>query len=400
LKITKLIVGLSLRLEADLVDKRNQKMRAPDVFGHNSSDHTPTLTVRNVTKRFGRVTAVDNASFEVPEGKTIAILGPSGCGKTTILKVVAGFEQPDEGHVFISGTNMRGKRPYERNVGLVFQDYALFPHMTVYQNIAYGLKKRGFERKEIPGRVQEMLKLVNLSGYENRWPMKLSGGQQQRVALARALVVEPEIMLLDEPMSALDAKLRQELRIALKELLRTLKSTTILVTHDQYEAMSLADQVIVMSAGRIIQAGTPFEVYHEPKSRFVAGFVGRSNWFDGELGSKLENSVSLFHTRGGDLYVKTPSEQSARYDVCVRPERMIIHFGELDCPNERNIANRLRGHIVHFEQLGGTIEFLVELESGLRVSVTHHQIIPQPDNLIGASVTVTFLAADCLCIPI
>jgi putative spermidine/putrescine transport system ATP-binding protein/putrescine transport system ATP-binding protein len=375
-------------------------MRVPSGVRDHNTSRTSTLVVQNLTKRFGRVTAVEDVSFEVPEGTTIAILGPSGCGKTTILKVIAGFEEPDEGHILISGTDMRGKRPYERNVGLVFQDYALFPHMTVQGNVAYGLRKRGFESKEIPGRVKEMLKLVNLSEFENRWPMKLSGGQQQRVALARALVVEPAIMLLDEPMSALDAKLRQELRIALKELLRTLKSTTILVTHDQYEAMSLADQVIVMSEGRIMQAGTPFEVYHEPKNHFVAGFVGRSNWFEGELGARVEDSVSLFHSRSGDLHVRTPSEQASRYDICVRPERMSIHFGEPDRQTETGALNMLRGHIVHFEQLGGTIEFLVELESGLRISVTHHQVVPQPDDLVGAPVTVTFFAVDCLCIPV
>jgi putative spermidine/putrescine transport system ATP-binding protein/putrescine transport system ATP-binding protein len=217
---------------------------------------------------------------------------------------------------------MRGKRPYERNVGLLFQDYALFPHMTVEQNVAYGLRHRGFDRKAIPRRTAEMLELVKLQAHRTRRPSQLSGGEQQRVALARALATNPEVMLLDEPLSALDAKLRQELRVELKEILLTVGSTTIVVTHDQEEAMSLADQVIVMDRGVIMQRGSPVEIYARPANKFVAGFVGRSNWFAGRLGAEAFPGVCVFETTDGvTLRVPTPTAPAITgCEVCVRPE--------------------------------------------------------------------------------
>ena len=226
------------------------------------------LELRNVTKRFGNFTAVDNVSFSVQKGKVLSLLGPSGCGKTTTLRLISGFENVDEGSILVSGKDVVNKRPYERNVGLLFQDYALFPHMSVEQNVSYGMKHRGFEKKLIPNRTNEMLELVKLIGFEKRKPGQLSGGQQQRVALARSLAISPEIILLDEPLSALDAKLRQELRFELKEILNAVNATTIVVTHDQEEAMSLGDSVIVMNEGKIIQQGHPTDIYEKPNSKF------------------------------------------------------------------------------------------------------------------------------------
>ena len=225
------------------------------------------LELSHVTKRFGDFAAVDDVSLTVDKGRILSLLGPSGCGKTTTLRMISGFEEPNGGSIFIAGQDMKGKRPYERNVGLLFQDYALFPHMSVVQNVGYGLKNRGYEKSRIPARIREMLELVKLVGFEDRRPAQLSGGQQQRVALARALAVSPEVVLLDEPLSALDAKLRQELRVELKEILSAVGATTIVVTHDQEEAMSLGDSVIVMSEGRIMQRGRPTEIYADPKTR-------------------------------------------------------------------------------------------------------------------------------------
>jgi len=242
------------------------------------------LELQHTTKRFGSIIAVDDVSFKVRGGQIISLLGPSGCGKTTTLRLIAGFETPESGSILIFGKDVKGTRPYERNVGLLFQDYALFPHMTVEENIRFGMHHRKMEKKLIPKRMSEMLDLVNLNGLQKRRPGQLSGGQQQRVALARALAIRPEVMLLDEPLSALDAKLRQELRVELKAILSAVNTTTIVVTHDQVEAMSLAERVIVMNRGKIIQQGTPTEIYANPQNKFVAEFIGRSNWFRGRLG--------------------------------------------------------------------------------------------------------------------
>ena len=253
---------------------------------------------RGVTKRFGALAAIDDISFSVGQGETIALLGPSGCGKTTILRMIAGFESPNQGSVLIGGRDMAGLKPYERNVGLLFQHYALFPHMSVAQNVAYGLRHRGHAVSDIPRRVAEMLDLVQLSGFSNRRPDQLSGGQQQRVALARALAIHPNLLLLDEPLSALDAKLRHELRVELKQVLAAVGSTAIVVTHDQEEAMSLGERVFVMSRGTIMQIGTPNDIYWRPTSRFVAEFMGRANWLRGRLEPRDATSA-LFRSASG-----------------------------------------------------------------------------------------------------
>ena len=359
------------------------------------------VEVNAVSKRFGDVVAVDDIGFEVGQAEIISLLGPSGCGKTTTLRLIAGFESPDSGRIAIAGQDMQGKRPYERNVGLLFQDYALFPHMTVEQNVAYGLRHRGFDRSVIPRRTGEMLELVKLSGLEKRRPAHLSGGQQQRVALARALATEPEVMLLDEPLSALDAKLRQELRVELKEILNAVGSTTIVVTHDQEEAMSLAERVIVMDQGRIKQEGTPTEIYTHPANKFVAEFIGRSNWFRGRLEAEVAPKVLRFaRPDGPELLVPAPADPSAsEYEVCVRPERITVESSTSTTGGEAGgPMNVLHGVVVDSAFLGADLHMLVEVSPEHRIAVIRKNLGEAVESS-GERVTLRFAPADCIVVP-
>lgn len=353
------------------------------------------LELRNVAKVFGTHRAVDNISLSVERGKTVALLGASGSGKTTTLRMIAGFVSPDQGLIVISGHDMRRARPYERNVGLVFQDYALFPHLTVEQNVAYGLRRRGSSRDKIASRVQEMCNLVHLTGLETRRPTELSGGQQQRVALARAIAIEPELLLLDEPLSALDAKLRHQLRLELKQILKNTNCTSLIVTHDQEEAMSLADDVIVMHDGRILQEGKPTEVYCSPRSRIVAELIGRANWFEGKVVDKRGDCIVEFLSPEGRLLVAgNPSSLNCDWHVCIRPERMLL-LDERGAPGNLNtITGTLRSVTV----LGAEIHYVVELETGRTTMVVEHnraQEIPGD----GARVTIGFRPIDCTLVP-
>ncbi|MER9159312.1 ABC transporter ATP-binding protein [Mesorhizobium sp. M0778] len=316
------------------------------------------LELEHVTKKYGAFTAVDDLSLSVEEGKVLSLLGPSGCGKTTTLRIIAGFTSPGDGIVRIAGENVGQLKPYERNVGLLFQDYALFPHMTVAQNVAYGLRRRGRSAGEIPVRVKKMLSLVQLNGMDDRYPTQMSGGQQQRVALARALATDPQIILLDEPLSALDAKLRLELRVELKEILRSVGTTTIVVTHDQEEALSLGDEVIVMRAGKIAQRGTPIEIYDAPADRFVAEFVGRSNWFNGSARGRLQDG-STNYLIGQGLEIRS-SRQRRDGDaiLCVRPEN--IEIVAADAAVKDSGLNRIPGTVVDVAPLGADIHVVIE----------------------------------------
>jgi putative spermidine/putrescine transport system ATP-binding protein/putrescine transport system ATP-binding protein len=362
----------------------------------------PVLELNNVTKRYGTLAAVDNVSFCVDSGQILSLLGPSGCGKTTTLRLISGFEDPNEGSIHILDQDMKGKRPYERNVGLLFQDYALFPHMNIRRNVAYGLKQRDYDKKKIPARVKEMLELVKLSGFEERRPSQLSGGQQQRVALARALAISPAVVLLDEPLSALDAKLRQELRIELKEILNSVGATTIVVTHDQEEAMSLGDIVIVMSQGKIIQEGLPTEIYANPKTKFVAEFIGRSNWFAGMLGSFVASDVREFETTDGfKVQVPEPDQNvphDAKFEICIRPERIFILRQGDETDAAGSGTNRLSGIIRDVAHLGADIHLVIEIHGGQRITVTE-QFMGQTLEQAGEEVIITFRPEDIIIVP-
>ena len=359
---------------------------------------THALEIANVTKRFGPITAVDDVSFAVGSGEFISLLGPSGCGKTTTLRLIAGFEQPDTGRVLIAGNDMAGRRPYERNVGLLFQHYALFPHMTVEQNVAYGLRHRGFAKADIRSRLREMLELVKLSDLAARRPGQLSGGQQQRVALARALATQPQVILLDEPLSALDAKLRQELRIELKDILRAVGSTAIIVTHDQEEAMSLAERIIVMHNGRILQEGTPEEIYSRPGSRFVAEFVGRSNWFSGRVcGNGGAGLCRVVTDTGLALDVpRPPSPGEDELHVCIRPE--CVDIVSTATQKSAQGENVLPGTVLDVSHLGADLNFRIRLASGdLLTAIAHNRRQESPSE--GQAVTARFRAEDCIVLP-
>lgn len=250
-----------------------------------------------VSKVYGRVRALDRVSLEIRDGELFTMLGPSGCGKTTLLRIIAGFEVPEEGKVYFGDQDVTFLKPYLRNTSMVFQNYALWPHMTVFENVAYGLKIKRRQLKlseeDIQEKVRQALRLVRLEGLEDRYPLQLSGGQQQRVALARALVVEPKVLLLDEPLSNLDAKLRIEMREEIKRIQSSLKITTVYVTHDQEEAMSLADRIAVMDKGRVLQVGTPKEIYSKPSNLFVATFIGRSTYLVGKAKEVLGEKVKV-----------------------------------------------------------------------------------------------------------
>jgi putative spermidine/putrescine transport system ATP-binding protein/spermidine/putrescine transport system ATP-binding protein len=280
-----------------------------------------------VTKRFGPSVALDQAWLKIGRGEFMTLLGPSGCGKTTLLNLVAGFLTPNEGEIFIDGTLVTDVPAFARQTGIVFQNYALFPHMTVASNVAYGLKARGVGKDEIRKRVTDILGMMKLSGYESRKPRELSGGQQQRVALARALVIEPKVLLLDEPFSALDKNLRASMQVEVKEIQRRLGVTTIFVTHDQSEALSLSDRIAVMSAGRICQIDTPEALYRRPTDRFVASFIGEGSLLRATL-DQIEGeaaTVSIGHAR-----IAVPSapltglSAGARVDLFVRPEHLHV----------------------------------------------------------------------------
>ena len=304
---------------------------------------TPAVRFQNASRRFGSVRAVDDVTLDIVEGEFFAMLGPSGSGKTTCLRLIAGFEQPDEGHIEIFGETAEGVPPYKRNVNTVFQDYALFPHMTVGENVAYGLRIKGVARADREAKARSALAMVKLAGYEDRRPAQLSGGQRQRVALSRALVNGPKVLLLDEPLGALDLKLREQMQEELKALQKELGITFVFVTHDQGEALSMANRVAVFNEGRIIQVGSPAEVYERPQSRFVADFVGSSNVL----------SPSLASGHGG----------AAKW-TSLRPEKIGVFPPGTTVPKGHAYTD---GEIKMISYQGAVIRFSVEAE-GLRIT--------------------------------
>ncbi len=327
------------------------------------------VQIRDVSKQFGSVTAVDRVSLDIHKGELFAILGSSGCGKTTLLRMLAGFEQPTAGQILIDGVDMTDVPPYERPVNLMFQSYALFPHMTVEQNVAYGLKKEGAAAVHIRERVGEMLALVKLELLAGRKPDKLSGGEKQRVALARALVKRPKLLLLDEPLAALDRKLREHTQFELANLQYQLGTTFVVVTHDQDEAMTLATRIAVMAEGRIAQVGTPGEVYEYPASRYVASFVGNINLIEGVVTACDNGRVSLLSDAlGTDLAVATDEKLAAGspVSVAVRPEKITISRQAPD-GNDRNVV---KGTVWDLAYFGDQSLYRVRLQGGTVLQVS------------------------------
>ena len=313
----------------------------------------------DLVKRFADVTAVDGITLDMPQGEFFSLLGPSGCGKTTTLRLIAGFERPDEGQILLDGVDMAQTPPHKRNVNTVFQNYALFPHLNVYDNVAFGLRYKDVSKQDARKRVMDALALVRLEGLENRRPSQLSGGQQQRVALARALVLNPAVLLLDEPLGALDAKLRKALQIELKALQEEVGITFIYVTHDQEEALTMSDRLAVMSNGRIEQIGTPSEVYEEPTTTYVADFLGVSNLMDAKAGGSAGNEHCRVRLGEFEL-VAGQGVSDARGDVkvVIRPERV-----RLEDPSGTG-ENRIPGMVERVVYVGSTMQVIVHLADG------------------------------------
>jgi spermidine/putrescine transport system ATP-binding protein len=315
-----------------------------------------------LTKRFADVTAVDGIDLDIPGGEFFSLLGPSGCGKTTTLRLIAGFEQPTDGHILLDGTDVAYTPPHKRNVNTVFQNYALFPHLNVFDNVAFGLRRARRPKDEIRTRVARALELVQLSGFERRKSSQLSGGQQQRVALARALILNPAVLLLDEPLGALDAKLRKALQLELKALQQEVGITFLYVTHDQEEALTMSDRLAVMNAGRIEQIGAPHDVYEDPQTLFVADFLGVSNLMDatarGISDGGCRVSVERFEleARGGGGDVSGPAK------IVIRPERI-----ELEPHDSPAGPNRLPGMVERVVYVGSGIQVIVRAATGERL---------------------------------
>jgi ABC-type Fe3+/spermidine/putrescine transport system ATPase subunit len=336
------------------------------------SPETAHVRVSHLTKRFAGVTAVDDVSFDVPKGAFSTLLGPSGCGKTTTLRTIAGFYDPDAGDIEIGGRRVNDLPAHRRGTAMVFQDYALFPHMTVRGNVAYGLRVAHVSKAEQRRRVDETLAFVGLKGFEDRWPSQLSGGQQQRVAVARALVIEPQVLLLDEPLSNLDAKLREQLRVELRVLQRRLGMTFIYVTHDQAEALSLSDWIAVMNAGKVEQAGAPWDIYYHPRTAFLADFVGAVNLVPAKV-ADLGDGVVITVTFGPHrASVRRPADVALRsgQDVrlCVRPESFTISPANASNPGGISLA----GTIARRAFLGDTMRYWVKVDD-------REWIVDQPD---------------------
>jgi iron(III) transport system ATP-binding protein len=346
------------------------------------------VTLKNVTKRFSETVAVNRVDLQIAEGELFFLLGPSGCGKTTCLRIVAGFYQPDDGELFFGDRRMNDVPPHKRNTGMVFQNYALWPHMTVYENVEYGLTVRKVPAPEKRQRVQRALNVVQMDEYAQRTANQLSGGQQQRVALARALVIEPDVLLLDEPLSNLDAQLRLEMRSEIKRIHAEARITAVYVTHDQKEALSLADRLAVMRDGHIVQIGSPRDVYNHPANRFVANFIGETNFLEGRVaersngGIRVETTVgTLFSTRAADFQTGDPVALS------IRPESLSVSVEPTGVPNE------LAATVRSATYLGNVEEFELVLSDGQTLRALR-QNPGSADFRPGDAVRVSFGAAD------
>ena len=354
------------------------------------------IAIENLTKRFGSLAAVNAVSLSIEQGELFTLLGPSGCGKTTLLRLIAGFNAADEGEIRFAGRVINAVPPHERGIGMVFQNYALWPHMTVGQNVAYGLKLRKITSSEMASRVQAVLAKVGLTGLDERYPGQLSGGQQQRVALARALVLNPQILLLDEPLSNLDAKIRVQVRAEIRKLQKELGITTIYVTHDQEEALALSDRIAVFNQGKLSQVGPPKALYERPTTRFVADFIGINNLVEGTVRSlERPQGTLLVDTVLGEIRA-IPNELLRAGDrcvICIRPENIGL-AGPAD-----GLKNRFQGAISFAAYLGNTLRYDVDLGSGITFKFDigdpwHHEQMP-----VGSAVTLSCAVGSTLAIP-
>jgi spermidine/putrescine transport system ATP-binding protein len=357
--------------------------------GSSRQGDLPDLQLREVTKQFGEVVALDAVSLDIERGEFVTLLGPSGCGKTTTLRIVAGFETQTAGSVSIRGERVDGDPPYRRNVNTVFQSYALFPHLSVFDNVAFGLRVKGLPGTQVRRTVGEALEQVRLGGLDRRRPHELSGGQQQRVALARALVNRPAILLLDEPLGALDLKLRKEMQLELKRVHREVGITFIYVTHDQEEALTMSDRIAVMDAGRVVQLAPPREIYEQPRTTFVADFVGVSNLLPGEIRERADSGTTI-EVDGGWRFGKAlrrPPPAGQKVFVAVRPEKVRVTA----------LERGLRGQLDDFVYLGSRVTLVVRLGGDRMLQVEDSAV--QPGNggeSIGQPIAVEWDEADCL----
>jgi len=355
------------------------------------------VAVHDLTKRFGPLAVVNRASFSIGEGELFTLLGPSGCGKTTLLRLIAGFYAPDEGEVRFDDQRVNDVPPHERGIGMVFQNYALWPHMTVFDNVAYGLRLRKVGHAEIRQRVEETLEKVRLAGLGDRYPGQLSGGQQQRVALARALVLNPRILLLDEPLSNLDAKIRVQVRAEIRKLQKELGITTVYVTHDQEEALTLSDRIAVFNQGRIFQVGAPKELYERPANRFVADFIGINNLIDGtvcalDAGKNGLGADTVLGKIG--VLANEQLEVGDRCVVCVRPENIALDAAADAAPGH----NRVRGRIAFAAYLGNTLRYDVDLGQGVTFKADMRDPWRHEELSMGTEVGLSFAVGTTLAI--
>ena len=356
----------------------------------------PMVEFKGIMKRFGSVTAVEKMDFAIEEGSLVTLLGPSGCGKTTLLRMVAGLEEPTEGDILIKGKRINDTPIHKRNLGMIFQNYALFPHKTIFDNVAFGLKYRDVSREEIREKVSRALEMVRLPGVEQRMPSQLSGGQQQRIAMARAIVIEPDVLLMDEPLSALDENLREAMRREVDNLQQMLGVTTIFVTHDQREALSMSDKILVMKSGRKQQEGSPQAVYNEPANHFVADFLGHSNFIPGDVIDVSDAYVEVKIETGEVLHAENKGGFSAgdRVEMIVRAQRFDAFSS--DEADGNDTTNRFAGRIKDLSYMGGEVSYFIELGDEREIHVismmrtriydvgemVHVQVAPQHCHLI------------------
>lgn len=325
----------------------------------------PGLRLLNIVKKYGKLAAVDDLSLEVKEGELLTLLGPSGCGKTTVLRSISGFVAVDSGDVFIGNRRVTDVLPEKRGIGLVFQNYALWPHMTVFQNLAFGLELKKMPKDKIKAKVEESLAMVKLEGHEDRYPRQLSGGQQQRVALARALVLEPDILLLDEPLSNLDALLREQMRFEIAQIHKQYGITTVYVTHDQTEAMVISDRIVVLDRGRMMQLGKPVDIYSRPANKFVAGFMGTTNFIHGKVADFYDDYMVVTTESGLSLYGKGSGlERGQEVDVAIRPENIDFMPASKTSSGKKNL-NVFDAKVVRASYVGELIDYQLEIKDSL-----------------------------------